>query len=195
MHHTEKAKKTAIVNIKKKPHSVVSINWLDESERWLVVPGTVLEKRKKRIKEINFEKSACLFASGVPKSIIDFIYRSVKKLGLSNSENRLIFSRGMVRAGKYKKKYAVSARELDWGVGTLILIPRILKYRETVRLSVDGKIHTLRMMELVVLGALLKIAFPGKTAEYYSNMAALIIAEGWKSLDLDELPGVYRVRD
>ena len=183
------------MNNRKKLHSVVPINWLDESERWLVVPGTVLEKRKKRIKEISFEKSACHFASGVPKSITDFIYRSAKKLGLSNSENRLIFSRGMVRSGKDKKKYAVSARELDWGVGTLILIPRVLKYRETVRLSIDGKIHTLRMMELVVLGALLKIAFPGNTAEHYSDMAALIIAGGWKSLDLDELPGVYRVRD
>jgi hypothetical protein len=182
--------------VKKKNNrqSIVPINWVDESDRWLVVPGTVLDKSRKRIKEVSFEKSACLFATGVPKSIIDFIYRSVKKLGIPDTGDRLIFSRGMVRSGRDKKKYAVSVKELDWGVGTLIVIPRLLKYREHITLDIDGEVHTLRYMELVVLRALLQISLPGKASDYDPAMAAVIIARGWKSLELDEVPRVCRVQ-
>lgn len=169
---------------------IVPINWIDESERWLVVPGTVLEKRK-RLKEVTYEKNNCLFASGVPKSIIDFIYRSVKSLGLSDT--KLIFSRGTVRTKKEKKKHAVSVRELDWGVGTLITIPRLLKYRETIQLSIAGTHHTLRLMELVILRGLLQIARPGKKKDYYPIMAALICAHGWTSLETTDLPQVNKI--
>lgn len=168
---------------------VVPINWTEESSRWLVIPGTVLENRKKRIKEVKYEKVNCLFAAGVPKSIIAFIYRAVKALNLS--ETKLIFSRGMVRTKKDKKKYAVSVRELDWNVGTLITIPRLLKYRETITLTIDGAVFSFRLMELVVLRGLLQIARPGEETEYYPVMAALVLARGWKSLELTELPEVY----
>jgi hypothetical protein len=169
---------------------VIPINWIDESDRWIVVPGTVLEKRRRRIKEVPFSKNNCSFATGVPRSIFDFIYRCVKQLKLT--DRRLFFSRGMVRTSKKIYKNAVAIRELDWGVGTLIIIPRLLKYREKISLHIENTEYSFRLMEVVVLHGLLQIACPGKDAEYYSTMAALILARGWNQLELKELPTIIR---
>jgi len=176
---------------KEKPIKITPIDWIDRSDRYLVVPGTVLEKYRLRIKEILYAKKNCLFATGVPKSIIDFIYRCVKQLNLD--DRTLIFSRGMVRTKKDRKKYAVSVKELAWDVGTLITIPRLLKYREMITLKINSAEHSFRLMELVVLRGLLQIALPGRNASYYPAMAAAILAWGWKALEMEGVPDVYRL--
>jgi hypothetical protein len=160
---------------------IVPINWVDDTERWVVIPGTRNERTRSRTKELCFRKKNCYFASNVPKSIFDFIYRAVRQLDLG--DRTLIFARGTVRVSKKLSRNAVSIQELDWGVGTLVTIPRILPYRELVTLTIDNTEHTLRLMELVVLQGLLRIACPRKTAGFYSTEAVLILARGWSRLD------------
>ena len=63
---------------------VVPLNWINEVDRWIVVPGTIKENGRLRIKEVPLCKNNCFFASGVPKSIIDFIYRAVVRLNLKD---------------------------------------------------------------------------------------------------------------
>jgi hypothetical protein len=156
---------------------IVPINWIDEAERWIVVPGNPRGKHRRRTREIIYAKNRCFFTTGVPKNLIDFVYRSVRQLNLS--DQTLIFSRGTVRTSKGLVRNAVSIRDLDWGVGLLITIPRILKYREMITRTVDSTDFSLRLMELVVLHGLLQIAYPRKRATFYSNNAVLIIAKGW----------------
>ena len=48
-------------------------------------------------------------------------------------------------------------------------------------------------MELVVLRGLLQIALPGRNASYYPAMAAAILAWGWKALEMEGVPDVYRL--
>ncbi len=175
---------------KKKDPKVIPINQVEERDRWIVVPGTSLEGNRRRIKEVPRGRNQCNFAAGVPKSINDFIYRTVMQLGLT--DRKLIFSRGVVRSRHLKVKHAVSIKELDWDVGTLITIPRILKYGEYITLVIEGSEHTLRLMELVVLHGLLQLAYPKKNAEYYAAMAALVLARGFKHLDRENLPEVIK---
>ncbi len=156
---------------------IVPINWIDETERWIVVPGTPNDKHRFRTKEIIFSKNRCYFTTGIPKKLIDFIYRSVRQLNLS--DRTLIFSRGTVRTSKGVVGNAVSIRELDWGVGLFITIPRVLKYRDMITRTIDNSDYSLRIMELVVLHGLLQIAFPHKKADYYSHRAILILVKGW----------------
>lgn len=172
-----------------KPEKIIPINRVDEQDRWIVVPGTSLEGKKRRIKEVPLIRNRCQFATGVPKSINDFIYRCVVQLRLG--DHKLIFSRGVVRSRNLKVKHAVSIRELEWDVGTLITIPRVLKYREMITLNIEGIDHTLRLMELVVLHGLLQVARPGKGRDYYSAAAALVLARGFKFLDTEDFPEIY----
>jgi len=160
---------------------IVPINWIDDEERWILVPGTVRKAHRTRTKEIIYTKGRCSFTMGVPKSIIDFIYRSVKQLKLT--DRPLIFSRGTVRTSRGVVKNEVSIRELDWGVGTLITIPRVLKYGEMITLSLLSISYSVRLMELVVLHGLLQIAFPRKKTTFYYNLAARILTKGWGQLD------------
>ena len=161
---------------------VVPLNWINEIDRWIVVPGTVKEKGRLRIKEINYCKNNCFFAAGVPKSIIDFIYRSVVKLNLK--EKKLFFSRGTVRNHRSLLKYSVSIHELDWGVGTLITIPRILKYKEKINYTISRQEYSMRIMELVILQGLLRIAYPENSKSVLKTLAVLILAKGWGELKL-----------
>ncbi len=165
---------------------IIPINWIDETERWIIVPGTIQEKYRRRTKEIIFSKNKCSFATGVPESIIDFIYRAVKQLHLTDAP--LIFSRGTVRTSRGLVRNAVSIHKLDWGVGTLVTIPRILKYREEITLQIENTEYSLRLMELVVLHGLLRIAYPGRGAHFFSSMAARILAKGWSQLDDEKSP-------
>jgi len=165
---------------------VVPIDWTDESDRWIVAPGTVLEKGRRRIKGIACVRNNCHFAAGVPRGMYDFIYRAIVKLKMTG--RTFIFSRGMVRTARTRIKHSVGITELDWAVGTLVTIPRILAYRETITLLIEGEEYTLRLMELVVLRGLLALAMPGRNAEYYPAMAALILARGWKEIEAERIP-------
>jgi hypothetical protein len=160
---------------------IVPINWVDDEERWVLVPPTATHGRRKRTKEIVYVKGNCSFAAGVPKSIIDFIYRAVRQLNLT--DRPLIFSRGTVRTSAGLTLKGVSIRELDWGVGTLITIPRILKYRDTTTVEVGDETFSMRLMELVVLSGLLHLALPGKSSPSCAEVAARIIVRGWGQLD------------
>ncbi len=163
---------------------------MDDTERWIVIPGTIKEGRRRRIKELFLRKNNCFFARGVPKSIIDFTYRSVKKLGLT--EKTLFFIRGTVRIKRGVVKNAVMIRELDWDVGTLITIPAGMRYRERLILDIDGEKSDLRLMELSLLHGLLQVACPKKSSAFYSNMAALVIARGWGQLNTNSFPDIRR---
>jgi hypothetical protein len=160
---------------------IVPINWVDDAERWILVPGHAGRGKVRCAKEIRFVKDCSHFSYDVPKSIIDFTYRAVRKLGLS--EQTLYFSRGMVRNSRGVVKNAISIHELAWGVGTLVTIPRVLKYGEQVHISIDGVLHRFRLMELVVLHGLLRIAYPRKKEAFYTEMPVHILAVGWNVLD------------
>jgi len=178
---------------KKDKSKVVSISKVDDHEEWLLIPGYAKSKSIRRIKELKKVRGNCCFASGVPAGIMDFIYRSVVKLGLG--EERLIFSRGAVKIKNQSVSHSVSVRELDWGVGTSVIIPRKLKYGSHMKLLIDGEEYSIRIMEIIILRALLKMAFPEKSLEWCSSMAAAVIAMGWKRLEDDEPPEVLRIVD
>ena len=177
---------------KKKDPRVVAIDRVEEIDRWIVVPGTSLEGRRRRIKEVPLGRNNCHFAAGVPKSINAFIYRAVMQLNLG--EKKIIFSRGVVRSRNLKVKNAVSIKELDWDVGILITIPRLLKYGEFISLAIEGSEHRLRLMELVVLHGLLQVARPGRGRDYYAGLSALVLARGYKFLDEENFPEIRHVQ-
>lgn len=171
-----------------KKSKVVPINWIDDIDRWIVVPGTRLEGRRRRIKEVPLLKNKCFFAGDMPRGIIDFIYRAVVRLGLG--DRTLFFSRGTVRSSKALIKYNVGIRELDWGVGLLVTIPRLLKCREEKTVRIEDRDYSLNVMETVVLHGLLRIAYPEKNASFHFAMAALILARGWGKLTAEHPPRV-----
>jgi hypothetical protein len=160
---------------------IVPINWIDDEERWILVPSNAPHPRRKRTKEIVHVKGNCSFAAGVPKSIIDFIYRSVRKLGLT--DRSLIFSRATVRSSSGLILKEVSICELDWGVGTLITIPRALRYKDMSTVHTAEGTYTVRLMELSVLSGLLRLALPGRSHRSYADMAARVIVQGWGELN------------
>ncbi len=164
---------------------------MDDTERWIVIPGTIKEGRRRRIKELFLKKNNCFFARGVPKSIVDFTYRSVKKLGLT--EGTLFFVRGTVRIRKGVVRNAVMLRELDWGVGTLVTIPAKMRYREKLILKIEGEKNEMRLMELAILHGLLQLAYPKKSSAFYSNMSALVIARGWNQLEVSDFPDIRKL--
>jgi hypothetical protein len=166
---------------------IVPIDWVDSEERWIVVPPGPAERRKRRReKAIVYSKEHCFFATGVPKSIIDFIYRSVKKLGLT--EQDIIFTRGTIRSKTGLVRNGVSISRLEWGVGTLITIPRSMKYGERVVLSVEGEPVSVRHMELAVLCGLLKLA-GAESGSQAPFTAGRILARGWQSIQVDTKTG------
>jgi len=165
---------------------IVPINWIDDEERWIPVPSNAPHPRRKRTKEIVHVKGNCSFAAGVPKSIIDFIYRSVRKLGLT--DRPLIFSRATVRSSSGLILKEVSICELDWGVGTLITIPRALRYGDMITVHAAEETYTVRLMELVVLSGLIRLALPGRSLRSYTDMATRVIVQGWNQ------PGETRSR-
>ncbi|HPS58786.1 MAG TPA: hypothetical protein PK514_11835 [Spirochaetota bacterium] len=174
----------------KKPHDkIVQINWIGKSDQYALVPGYEHNKGIRRIKELGRAKGNCFFAPGVPKGLIDFIYRAVIKLKITNK--KLIFSRGQVKKNDLPVLNAVAMCDLDWDCGTSIRIPRLLRYSAVISLKINGDEHLLRLMELIVLRALLQIACPQKSHSWYSDMAAFILAKGWPQFDIEKTPGVF----
>ena len=174
----------------KETAKVVPLNWVNKVDRWIVVPGTIKENGRLRVKEVPLCKKNCFFASGVPKSIIDFIYRCVVQLDLK--DKKLFFSRGTVRNKRSLLKYSVSIHELNWGVGTLITIPRILKYKEKINYIIDKEEFSFRIMELIILQGLLKIVYPEKDKQFHKTMSALILAKGWGQIEQEDPPSLIK---
>jgi len=80
-------------------------------------------------------------------------------------------------------------------MGSAVVIPRTLRFREHITLAVDGKHAAVRVMELIVLNALLHLARPGRKPDWYAAFAASVIACGWKSLERTDIPRVERIDD
>jgi hypothetical protein len=161
-----------------KDDKIVPLNRVEDSERWVPIPGTDRLRPSSRLKSLHRKRGNCYFAVGVSKKLFDFTYRSVVKLGLG--AKTLIFSKGAVKVNNRSVSTRVSIKELDWDVGISIIIPRKLAYGRKLHLLIDGVEHHLSLMEIIVLQGLLQIASPGKPFKWYSSMAATIMAGGWK---------------
>jgi hypothetical protein len=168
----------------------VPINWFGDTERYIVVPRIERNKVVKKLKRLIKVKGACYFTQGVPYSLIDFIYRAVVKLGLK--EHRLIFSRGSVKNGNRPTLNMVEVCELDWDLGTSIIIPQKRKYGSFAEFRVNGRKGTLRIMEIAVLSGLLRLTHRHKSEKWRSAKAVAIIALGWQELGDTGLPQIAR---
>ena len=102
---------------------------------------------------------------------------------LNLKDKKLIFSRGAVKINNKSVFHATAIRELDWDTGISIKIPHRLKYNNKIIIIFDNKEYHLRLMEIIVLSALLHIAFPRKASKWCTDSAILIIAGGWKEFD------------
>ena len=82
--------------MKKMTAKTVPINWIDDTERYILVPRMERKRVVKKVKRLIKVKGACYFTLGVPLGLIDFIYRAVLQLRLK--DRKFIFSRGAVKA-------------------------------------------------------------------------------------------------
>ncbi len=166
---------------------VVALDWREPYDHWGLIPsGRETKGPRRRFKALTVRKGNCAFTRDVPRGMIEFIYRAVVRLKLQ--ERRLAFTRGIVRKGAVSLTRAVAVRELGWGAGSAVVIPRALRFGERMRLVVDGESTSLRVMDLVVLNALLRLAHPGRRPAWYAAMAAAVIVRGWKSLERADTP-------
>jgi hypothetical protein len=163
-----------------KKSNVVNINWIDRSEQYALVPGYTNYKKSRKLKSLPKSKGNCYFTSGISFSLIDFIYRAVVQLKLK--DKKMLFSRGSVKIKGKPVIYAVGIRELEWDVGMSIRIPNKLKYNSTIKISVEKEEYEIRIMEMIVLSALLHIANMKKPSRWCSETAVSIIAKGWQQL-------------
>ncbi len=161
---------------------VVSIHWIDLSERYVVVPRKINGKIRKTIKPLKRKKGNCYFTCTMPHAFVQFVYRCAKKLGIC--EKVLIFSRGSVRIKSRTVTHAVSITRLDWDVGISFLVPLRLRYDRMVAVDVEGREYSVHLMELAVLGALLSVRFPSFSRVRCNEWAMKILAKGWKSVGM-----------
>lgn len=172
--------------------TVVSIDWREKCDHWGLIPaGRETNGAKRRFRAFTIRKGNCAFTRDVPRGMIEFIYRATVRLVLR--KNSLAFMRGTVRRGGITLSAAVSVRELEWGMGSAVVIPRALRFSEHITLTVDGKRADVRVMELIVLKALLHLARPGRKPDWYAALAASVMVCGWKSLERTDMPRVERI--
>ncbi len=176
--------------MKKRNSKTVSITWIDDTERYILVPQLERKRVVKKVKRLIRVKGACYFTQGVPLGLIDFIYRAVLKLGLRG--RKLIFSRGAVKVNRNPTSNIVEVCELDWDLGTSFIIPMKRRYDTVLEFTIAGRNHTLRLMEIMVLSAMLRLKYPDKSEIWRSAMAASIIARGWAEIEKGEPPSVHR---
>lgn len=160
--------------------NIININTIDKTQRYIVVPRCIRGKVQKVVKPLKKVKGNCYFTCNMPHALINFIYRSVKKLGLTSSN--LIFSRGTVRINNRVVHNAVSSTVLDWDLGISFIIPLKLRYNTFVTIEVDNNDYSVRLMELVILIALMAHAHPSKTRKKHIENAHKVLALGWKSI-------------
>jgi hypothetical protein len=163
--------------------NVVSINRIDETDTFALVPGYKNKKKVRKIKELKNSKGNCYFTNGISRNLINFIFRAVTQLKIK--DKKLIFSRGAVKINGKSVIHAAGLRVLDWDAGISIRIPHKLNYNKKISLLVDDIEYNIRLMETITLSTLLRIAFPRKTSKWYTDMSVLIITKGWKALDIE----------
>ncbi|MCX7679692.1 MAG: hypothetical protein N2316_10810 [Spirochaetes bacterium] len=161
---------------------VIPLHWIDPCERWVIVPRVVNGKIRKTITPLKKKKGNCYFTAIMPHALIDFIYRSVKKLGLDKQV--LIFSRARIKHRNRCLCNGVRIVYLDWDVGISFLIPQRLRYNTMVPVMIDGESFMIHLMEFAILGALLLVAFPSFSKKRCNEWAAQILAKGWKSVGM-----------
>lgn len=160
--------------------NIIQLNKINKTERYIVVPRRIKRKVEKVVKPLKKVKGNCYFTCNMPHDLINFIYRSVKKLGLNSS--KLIFSRGTVRINNRVVHNAISSTVLDWDLGISFIIPLKLRYNTFVTIEVDNNDYSVRLMELAILIALMAYAYPALTRKKHVEKAQKVLALGWKSI-------------
>lgn len=164
---------------------IIPMNHVGTQDRWIVVPKPPPGNRRAALRGLKYKKGNCFFDSAMPKGMINFIFRAVVHLRLQ--KHPVVVVRGTVKKQGRPVRHAASRKELPWGTGTLIVIPRKLRYRDTMKLQITGREYEIRIMENIVLQALLGLARPKMRKEWYPPAAAVILSSGWKHLG-DEMP-------
>lgn len=159
--------------------NVKDIHYINPHQAWVVIPSPAGRgRRSRRIKKLFKTRGNCFFAPGVPARLMPFIYRCTVMLDLK--KKRFLFSRGAVKVKGRSVKNALHVRELEWDVGTSILIPRNLKQSEDFTAIFEGETVRVNFMELLLLQALLRFDRPHKSRQWYSEKALAILVRGWK---------------
>ena len=114
----------------------VPINWIGDTEKYILVPRMDKKRVVKKVKRLIKVKGGCYFTLGVPVKLIDFIYRAVMKLGLR--DRKLIFSRGAVKIKGRPTGNVVEVCELDWDLGTSFIIPMKRNYSTKLNFNING---------------------------------------------------------
>jgi len=171
-------------------NKTVPINWIGDTEKYILVPRLQRKRVVKKVKRLIKLKGACYFTKGVPYKLIDFIYRAVVRLGLK--ERKLIFSRGSVRVKGRPTSNIVDVYELDWDLGTSIIIPLKRRYDSIQNFTVAGRTYPVRLIEIMVLSGLLRLVHGDKSENWRSAKAAAIITRGWGEMAQDAPPPVSR---
>jgi len=168
----------------------VPIDWVDETLKYILVPRPGKNRIVLKVKRLIKVKGNCYFAQGVSRTLIDFIYRAVIKLGIR--DRKLIFSRGSVRRMNRQTSNIVEICELDWDLGTSIIIPLKRNCSSAAYFIINDKEYRLRIMEIIVLSGLLKLVYREKSEKWRSSLAASIIAQGWGELGKGNPVKIYR---
>ncbi|MBP6290378.1 MAG: hypothetical protein KA407_01925 [Spirochaetes bacterium] len=164
-----------------KHQNIIPLNKVEKTERYIVVPRLIKGKVQKVVKPLKKIKGNCLFTCNMPHALIDFIYRSVKKLHLQ--DNKYIFSRGNVYINNKVVHNAVSTVTLEWDLGTSFIIPLRLQFNTFVTIEVDNKDYSVRLMELAILIALMAQAYPSLPRSSHVSNAQRVLTLGWKSIE------------
>lgn len=172
--------------------NIIPLQHVDNNERWIVLPKPPTGKRPMKMRTLKLKRGNCFFDSSVPKGLIAFIFRCVVHLGIQKRPVSVV--RGSVRRKGRAVLHAASMKELPWGCGTLIVIPRRLRYRDTMTLLIDGREYDVRIMENIVLQALLRLGRPGMRREWYPDAAAVVLTVGWKHLGDEITLEIFRIR-
>lgn len=160
---------------------VIKLDHVDDHNHWHLINGYDHSGRIRRVKHINKKRGNCFFARGVNLHMTDFIYRAVKKLKLTGCD--LVFSKGAVKKNNISSGNNCSFYKLPWLNAVSVKIPYRLNYDKMIDIDFDGEKHSLRKMELLVLGTLLMIRFPQKSNLWYSKTAVGILVKGWVYLE------------
>jgi len=163
---------------------IVAIDAHERREEWAILPFRSRRGGGRAIKGFPRARGNCHFAREMPVALIDFVHRAVVKLRIR--QHRVFISRGTVRTRTGRLVLAACLRELPWGAGHSILLPRRLRYNAMITATVDGVERRFRAMEFVTLQALLKLAFPQRSSQGCASAAARILAGGWKTLERGE---------